>query len=409
MNKIKKNMNRLILILIFIMSTTSYTQWIIPDSSHAFQTTLCTNGTDLYAAGIYNDIFKSTNHGNNWTQVYQSDYPYSVIMNHQGNIYIATHLGIAGMRKSNDNGATWIPINILIDSLGVFTMAGANGHIFAGAGNDFYRSPDAGYTWMKMSLHKPLSIIYVTGVHDSTLLCVSNDRLYRTTNEGYNWDTLSIGVSIHSLTSIGTTLYAGASSGGYNGVWKSTNNGLNWIHTGGTSLPNLYFYSIISVGNNLIAGTGGVNQSGSGVYVSTNGGDNWSMSTPNTYLNGNCITIESSYIYFVDNSLFRNTLSQVIAVNQISIIVPKEFLLGQNYPNPFNPVTTIRFHIPKPTFVKVAVYDVIGREVEILGNEIVKAGQYKVTWDASKYSSGIYFYKLITNDYSVTKKMILLK
>jgi hypothetical protein len=84
-------------------------------------------------------------------------------------------------------------------------------------------------------------------------------------------------------------------------------------------------------------------------------------------------------------------------------------LLFQNYPNPFNPTTNIKFAIPKASFVKLAVYDMLGREVEILVNENVSPGTFEVKWDAAKVSSGIYFYRLTTEEFTDIKKMILVK
>jgi len=81
----------------------------------------------------------------------------------------------------------------------------------------------------------------------------------------------------------------------------------------------------------------------------------------------------------------------------------------QNYPNPFNPSTSIRYEIPKTGLVKIVIFDENGREVESLVNEKQTAGTYEATWDASKYPSGVYFYRLTTESYSETKKMILLK
>lgn len=86
-----------------------------------------------------------------------------------------------------------------------------------------------------------------------------------------------------------------------------------------------------------------------------------------------------------------------------------KFGLSQNYPNPFNPVTDIKYSIAKNTFVTVKVFDLLGREVEILVNENQQAGLYTLTWNASKYSSGVYFYKIIAGDFTDVKKMILLK
>ena len=88
---------------------------------------------------------------------------------------------------------------------------------------------------------------------------------------------------------------------------------------------------------------------------------------------------------------------------------PVNFKLLQNYPNPFNPVTTIKYQIPKESFVSVKVYDAIGNEVADLVNEQQKAGYYGLQFDASSLSSGIYFYRIISDNYTTVKKMLLLK
>ncbi|NWG28045.1 MAG: TIGR03790 family protein [Ignavibacteriaceae bacterium] len=89
--------------------------------------------------------------------------------------------------------------------------------------------------------------------------------------------------------------------------------------------------------------------------------------------------------------------------------VPNKFELYQNYPNPFNPVTTIKYDIIKSKDVKLAVYDILGREVATLVNEQQQPGSYEVKFDASNVSSGIYFYQLKAGDFIDTKKMILIK
>ena len=86
-----------------------------------------------------------------------------------------------------------------------------------------------------------------------------------------------------------------------------------------------------------------------------------------------------------------------------------KFSLLQNYPNPFNPKTKIKVEIAKLGNVKLVVYDILGREVAKLVNEKLKPGTYEVEFDGNNYSSGVYFYKLITNDFSEVKKMLLIK
>jgi hypothetical protein len=99
----------------------------------------------------------------------------------------------------------------------------------------------------------------------------------------------------------------------------------------------------------------------------------------------------------------------LVGVKRISNEIPGQFNLYQNFPNPFNPATNIKYDLPKITNVKLVVYDVMGKEVATLVNEKQEAGTYEVTWDASNISSGLYFYKLITGDYSDAKRIILLK
>ncbi|MCE1190098.1 MAG: carboxypeptidase regulatory-like domain-containing protein [Ignavibacteria bacterium] len=89
--------------------------------------------------------------------------------------------------------------------------------------------------------------------------------------------------------------------------------------------------------------------------------------------------------------------------------VPTSFVLNQNYPNPFNPTTTISYAIPEKMHVRLAVYDMLGREVAVLVDQDQSAQNYRVEFNAAKLSSGIYFYKLDAGKYSVTKKLTLMK
>ena len=98
-----------------------------------------------------------------------------------------------------------------------------------------------------------------------------------------------------------------------------------------------------------------------------------------------------------------------VAVNRISSIIPEKYILHQNYPNPFNPTTKIKFELPKSSYIKLIVYDLLGREVAKLVNEKLTTGSYETEWDALRFASGIYFYKLVANDFSETKKMLLIK
>ncbi len=101
--------------------------------------------------------------------------------------------------------------------------------------------------------------------------------------------------------------------------------------------------------------------------------------------------------------------ANIIGITPIQGEVPVKFSLLQNYPNPFNPVTEIKFDIPSPVYVKLSVLNILGQEVEVLTNGELNAGRYIADWNASEYSSGIYFYRLDAGSFTDTKKMILIK
>ena len=91
------------------------------------------------------------------------------------------------------------------------------------------------------------------------------------------------------------------------------------------------------------------------------------------------------------------------------ISIPKKYSLSNNYPNPFNPETKINFVLPEDGLTKLLIYDLRGREVARLIDRNLNAGEHSVSWNASRFASGIYFYRLTSGDFVSTKKMVLLK
>jgi hypothetical protein len=109
------------------------------------------------------------------------------------------------------------------------------------------------------------------------------------------------------------------------------------------------------------------------------------------------------------NSLEFADISNIIVSNRdITNELQGAFQLFQNYPNPFNPSTKLNYQLPKPSFVTLKIYDVLGNEVTALVNEKKPAGRYEINFNASNLSSGIYFYELQAGSFLETKKMILL-
>lgn len=112
-------------------------------------------------------------------------------------------------------------------------------------------------------------------------------------------------------------------------------------------------------------------------------------------------TIDFTITYQSGNAILKSLI--------INYMPPEEFRLEQNFPNPFNPITTIQYQIPSDSKVTLKVYDVLGAEVMILVNEEQEAGYKEVKFNAGNLASGMYIYRLVTDNYSSTKKLMLLK
>jgi hypothetical protein len=103
------------------------------------------------------------------------------------------------------------------------------------------------------------------------------------------------------------------------------------------------------------------------------------------------------------------TWCPITGIQQTGSEVPARYVLEQNYPNPFNPTTTFKFSLPKEGYVEIILYDITGREVANLVSDPFKAGTYTVTFDGTNLSSGVYFYRIVSGDFTDAKKMVLIK
>lgn len=111
----------------------------------------------------------------------------------------------------------------------------------------------------------------------------------------------------------------------------------------------------------------------------------------------------------IAKQVFLSGRTEIISSVNSNVGIPGKFILSQNYPNPFNPSTIISYQVPKSGLVTLKIYDVLGREVKTLVSKIQNPGKYKVKFDASNFASGLYLYRLSTNNFTTSKKMILLK
>jgi hypothetical protein len=133
------------------------------------------------------------------------------------------------------------------------------------------------------------------------------------------------------------------------------------------------------------------------------------VNTPNSYTYTDANLSSGKYNYRLKQIDFNGNYKYYNLSNEVIIGTPSKYVLTQNFPNPFNPSTSISYEIPATNFVSLKIYDMMGKEVANLVNGTQEAGFYTVKFDASKLASGVYFYKLQANDFTATKKLMLMK
>ncbi|MEO8513436.1 MAG: T9SS type A sorting domain-containing protein [Ignavibacteria bacterium] len=406
-------MRKVLLILLIsytLLNVSGFCQWVpvtngmgnISVNTFTYKENNLFAGTGSYASNTYG-VFLSTDFGSTWSQTSMNTnhvFSLAVIGN---NIVAGTNLG--GIYISTNNGISWSQTNFGNNRI-VHDFEVTGNNIFAGTyAYGVYISVDNGVNWAPTTFNS--GSIHSLGVLGNKIFAGEfNNILYSSTNNGTNWSQTALDNQyVLSLAVNNNCIYAGTAG---NGIFISTNNGAAWDQT---ALNNLTVYTIAVSGNYIFAGCNSQR-----VYMSSNNGMNWIQKDEGiTTLSSkvNSLYILNNYIYAGTEyyGVYRRPLNELIGIQPISNNIPETFSLSQNYPNPFNPTTKIRFDIRgnSATQTFLSVYDILGREVATLVKEELKPGTYEVNWDATNFVSGVYFYKLITQSYTETKKMILLK
>jgi len=361
---------------------------------------LAYSGNNIFAGTMGNGVYLSTNNGISWTLSGLNGQNVRSLAVNGNHIFAGTQQ--LGVYLSANNGANWTQTQL--DNEAVISLCVSGNNIFAGTSNGVFLSADNGLNWNQSSLDN--RIVISLAVNGSNVFAATGATgVYLSTDNGKNWTQTSLNnQNVLSLSVNGNNVFAGT---GVNGVYLTTNNGTGWTQT---FLNNQNVYSLAVNGNNIFAGA---HSPPASFYVSTDIGVSWTARNEglNNALNMPALCVMNNYIFAGTDGygVYRRLLSDVIGIKSISNEVPKQFSLSQNYPNPFNPTTKIKFALPNSSFAKLVVYDALGRELATLVNEQLNAGTYEAVWSADKFSSGVYYYKLTAEDYSETKKMLLIK
>jgi photosystem II stability/assembly factor-like uncharacterized protein len=331
-----------------------------------------------------------------------------------------------------------------------------------------YKTTNGGLNWFALTVGTLPVFEEVFFVDANTGWMTSNlGNIIKTTNAGANWFSQNISTSHNIFDAFflnpntgwvcGGSI-SGSSSSGV--IWKTTNGGVNWYDqynnqliaslamtslttgygvgfngtivktvTGGETVPLAPV--LLSPANN----SSNVSLTPTLFWNTVNGATSYKVLVSSMITFGNIVdsatvttnqrtippgklNIASTYYWKVcaNNQYGSSPYSDawnfstvITGIEKISNDLPKSFSIAQNYPNPFNPTTSIKFDIPKSSFVKISIYDISGKEVATLVNEQLQPGTYETDWNASAFSSGVYFYKILAGNYTETKRMLLIK
>ncbi len=364
-----------------------------------------------FICGTSGFVAKTTNSGINFTGQFTGiSQDLNVIeMVNENTGYIAG--GGGNISKTTDGGGTWAPQTTFVSG-SVEKMDFVNTNIgFASVnGVSILRTVNGGQDWTNRTPLPAGNYIRALDFTDSLTGYASGGcNIYKTTNSALSWvpyftDSTASFYFIKFINSV--TGFAGSANGNTASTYKTTNAGINWINVGSTDYPIIKAMDFANASTGIAVGLQGYE------FTTTDGGVNWLPSVRKTIRTFNAVNYskDGSRAWAVgDGGMvleYDNTITGILTPYEI---IPNGFVLHQNYPNPFNPTTSIKFDIPFTSFVKLKIYDILGKEVASIVNEEMHSGVYERTFEASKLSSGIYYYQLSSNDFLETKKMLLIK
>ncbi len=390
-----------------------FTQWITQSSGtiYALKSVYFINENTGFAC-CYNSVIKTTNSGLSWQSISLQGNHNSITFTDNNTGYICSDSG--KIYKTVNAGANWSSQNSnTTNHLTAASFLNSQTGIISGYGKTLLKTTDGGNSWLNIAnLSEQIDFLDLKIINEN-IFYVSGSESYiiKSVNSGSNWQVTTQGMPNPFFAIEFLNENTGWATGCCGMFMATTNGGANWSNeyylTLGFSLHSLKFI------NSTTGYTVGDN---GGIYRTTNGGAWWDSTVTHTY--------ETLYSIFMVNqntgwvvggygTIFKTTNGggpgYTIGINQISSEIPNSFLLYQNYPNPFNPMTNFKFQIPNSGQVDLKVYDILGNEMETILSKHLNPGTYEVSFNASNYPSGVYFYKMKYGNITSSRKMILVK
>jgi photosystem II stability/assembly factor-like uncharacterized protein len=415
-----------ILFLIFIISFSlinTHAQWNVQYSSNPSQSVYCLkffdNNTGFYSGVLYNsstmNIYKTTNGGLNFTaqnSSYTAQRFMSIYILHPDTAFISGNYG--KILRTVNGGNTWIPYvysDTTVQFWGLFFVNSLTGFA-CGSSGKILKTTDKGNNWITLSTPTSTALDGIWFVNENTGYIGGANVFLKTTDAGASWVN-KIGSFISPFETAQAVYFSDANTGYYCTnttscrIVKTTNGGDNWSLVYSNDAAGAGWGMSFSS-----ASTGYVCTGNGKVVKTTDAGISWGIQ--NTPLTENLYEIHfpsanTGYIVSWSGKILKTTNGGLTYITKNEIETASEYSLKQNYPNPFNPSTKIKFSIKEKGFAKLSIYDVTGKEITILVNQSLEKGIYDITLNAEGFPAGVYFYKLESNGFTQTRKMIILK
>ncbi|MBK7256285.1 MAG: T9SS type A sorting domain-containing protein [Ignavibacteriae bacterium] len=413
-------------ILIASMATAQTQSWELLNgtSNQNVANVVVTRPGNIFGGFNFGRIFRSLDGGESWTKVWDSTmntFVHAFAVDSSGNIYAATSTleivtdenayYVGRIIRSSDEGTTWQSADTGIERIVMndLLVDGKN-RLYAGTyGGKVFRSTDLGMSWLLIRDDHSEAYVHCLGLdqHGNIWTGDSRGHLMQSRDSGSTWsDIVNIGKSIESLApGNGDTVYAGAWDDFHvdGGVYGISCESKTWWKIG---LQSTSVVSLLQHDTLLLAGT-----TGAGVFSLARSETTWiPYSNGLSNLNVWALTHgpRGELIAGTWGGLFRSS-SSILGTSEPPGARPTTNLLDQNYPNPFNPSTTIAYHLPVRTHLRLAVFNVLGQQVDVLQNGECDAGSHTVRFDAAGLPSGIYFFRLNAGVFTETRKCTLVR
>ncbi|MBN1633480.1 MAG: T9SS type A sorting domain-containing protein [Ignavibacteria bacterium] len=354
---------------------------------------------------------KTTNGGYNWSSLSGGNLTGIFFINNLTG-WVVGYPGYIG-KTINGSSFTQQPTGIQDRLNEVFFINENTGWVVGGdfSNEVIFKTTNGGINWTTQTSGTANKLFSVYFINENTGWSVggpSSPKIIKTTNGGQNWFMQSTTIS----TPLYSVMFANENTGwavaGYLGgetIIKTTNGGINWFSQSSGDTRYLRDCYVIDSLKAVAVGQGGK------IIATTNGGDNWSVISTSSSVELWAVDFASDSVGYAigSNVVLKTTNGGLTFYSENSNQIPNKFGLEQNYPNPFNSMTNVKFKIANAGNVSLKVFDLLGREVSTLVDEKLQPGTYQANFNAENLSSGVYFYRLKTDGFSETKKLLLIK